>query len=145
MDTPASSPPVETVPRVTALTVKVAFRTCRRTEVPAPAPKTPGPTAIARRIALAHHVEALIERGELHDLAHAARRLGITPARMTQIADLALLAPDIQAAVLLGMCEPRDRHLRAVGRHALWVDQRRAFASLFPNVPLEDMTDDDRD
>lgn len=127
---------------MTAVTVKVAFRTCRRHEHRAPTPKPIGPTAIARRLALAHHVAALIECGELRDLAHAAERLGVTRARATQIADLALLAPDIQAAVLLGKCEPRDRHLRAVGRHALWTDQRAAFRSLFPTVPLEDLTDD---
>ena len=115
------------------VTVKVAFRTARRRLDPIPASAT-APTAIARRIALAHHIESLIERGELRDLTHAAERLGITNARMTQLADLTLLAPDIQTAVLLGRCEPRDRHLRAVGRHALWTDQRRAFASLFPTA-----------
>ena len=127
---------------MTAVTVKVAFRTCKRHEEPlAPAPRPTGPTAIARRFALAHHVEALIERGELRDLTHAAQRLGITNARMTQIADLCLLAPDVQEAVLVGRCEPRDRHLRTVGRHPLWTDQRRVFRVLFPNV-LEDDEDD---
>lgn len=130
---------------MTAITLKVAFRTARQPASSAPAVATPKPPSpIARRVALAHHVESLIERGELRDLAHAADRFGITRARMTQVADLALLAPDIQTAVLLGQCEPRDRHLRAVGRHPLWTDQRRTFASLFPNVPLED-TPDDRD
>lgn len=119
------------------LKLKVSFRTCRRRDEPAPAPRPAGPTPIARRIALAHHIEALIARGDLRDFADAARRLGVSRARLTQIADLALLAPDIQAAVLLGRCEPRDRHLRAVGRHALWTNQRRAFRSLFPDV-LED-------
>ena len=128
---------------MTAVTVKVAFRTCRRAVTPPlPSPKPTGPSAIARRIALAYHVEALIERGQLRDLSHAAERLGISTARMTQLSDLVLLAPDIQAAVVLGRCEPRDRHLRAVGRHVLWEDQRRAFLVLFPHVRLEDLTDD---
>ena len=126
------------------ITMRVAFRTARQPKSSAPAAATPKPPSpIARRIALAHHVEALIERGELRDLAHAADRFGITRARMTQVADLALLAPSIQTAVLLGQCEPRDRHLRAVGRHACWTDQRRTFASLFPNVLKEDITHDD--
>jgi hypothetical protein len=128
---------------VTGIRIKVAFRTCRRRAVPTAQPRSTSPTAIARRIALAHHVEALIASGDVLNLGAAAERLGVTPARMTQISDLALLAPDIQAAVLLGKCEPRDRHLRAVGRHALWADQRAAFRSLFPTVPLEDLTDDD--
>ncbi len=128
---------------MTTITLKVAFRTARQPESSAPAVVTPKPPSpIARRIALAHHVETLIERGELRDLAHAAERFGVSRARMTQIADLALLAPDIQAAVLLGLVEPRDRHLRAVGRHPLWTDQRRVFRVLFPNVLKEDFPDD---
>ena len=121
----------------------MSFRTCKRHEEPAPAPEPSGPTAIARRLALAHHIESLIERGELRDYADAAQRLGVSAARVTQICDLALLAPDLQAAVLFGRCEPRDRHLRAVGRHALWEDQRRAFSLLFPKA-LEGNNDHDR-
>ena len=93
-------------------------------------------------MALAHHIEDLVERGSLDGYAEASRRLGITRARITQVCDLALLAPDIQAAVLLGDVEPRDRHLREVGRHPLWDDQRRAFHRMFPNV-LKDHHDHD--
>ncbi len=121
-----------------SLKLKVAFRTCRRRPEPDAKPKPSGPTAIARRIALAHHIEAQIEAGELQSYADAAERLGLTRARITQICDLALLAPDIQAAVLLGHVEPRDRHLRAVGKHPLWTVQRRVFAELFPEVPLQE-------
>ena len=120
---------------MTTLSVAVSFRTCRRAKAPtAPRPKPPGPTAMARRIALAHYIEARIERGELRDLTEAAERLGISSARITQVCDLALLAPDIQAAVLLGEVDPADRHLQAVGRHALWTDQRRVFRVLVPNA-----------
>lgn len=117
-----------------SLKVKVRFRTCRRDRGQGPKPPIVGPLAMARRIALAHHIEKLIERGELQDYAEAAQRLGLTRARLTQICDLALLAPDIQAAVLLGQVEPRDRHLREVGRQPLWSDQRRVFHQLFPDV-----------
>ena len=120
-----------------SLKVKVRFRTCGRGDEPAPAPKAVGTATIARRIALAHHIEDLIERGELRDYAKAAERLGLTRARVTQICDLALLAPDIQATVLLGYVEPRDRHLREVGRHPLWIDQRCVFHQLFPDLPEE--------
>ncbi len=125
---------------MTTVTMKVSFRTARRRKpVPAPAPKLAGPTPISRRIALAHHIEALITAGEIEDYADAAERLGLSRARITQVADLALLAPDIQAAVLLGHCEPRDRHLREVGRHPLWTDQRRTFLALFPQARLENL------
>ncbi len=117
------------------LKVKVRFRTCRNGDEPKPVPKAVGTATIARRIALAHHIEDLIERGELRDYAEASERLGLTRARVTQICDLALLAPDIQAVVLLGHVEPRDRHLREVGRHSLWSDQRRVFGQLFPSSP----------
>jgi hypothetical protein len=129
-----------------SITLRVAFRTARRAAAPPPpSPKPAGPTAIARRIALAHHIADLIDRGELDGLAEAARRLGVSRARVTQIADLALLDPSVQAAVLLGECEPRDRHLREVGRHPLWTDQRRAFLSLFPHVQLETTHGNDPD
>ena len=120
-----------------SMTVQVRFRTCRNGDEPEPVPKAVGTATIARRIALAHHIENLIERGELRDYADAAQRLGLTRARITQVCDLALLDPHIQAAVLLGHVEPRDRHLREVGRHPLWTDQRRVFHQLFPNAPKE--------
>ena len=126
-----------------ATTVAVRFRTARRRPQPPQAAREPRLNMpIARRLALAHRIEAMVQRGAFDGYADAARRMGLTPARVTQIVDLVLLAPDIQAAVLLGLVEPRDRHLRAVGRHALWTDQRRVFASLFPNVLKEDLTDD---
>ncbi len=117
-----------------SLKVKVRFRTCRNGDEPPRKPKAVGTATIARRIALAHHIEDLIERGELRDYADAADRLGLTRARLSQICDLALLAPDIQSTVLLGHVEPRDRHLREVGRHSLWTDQRRVFHQLFPDA-----------
>lgn len=127
---------------MTAIAMTVKFRTARRRPEPAPAPAAKPASGIARRIALAHHIEGLIDRGHLRDYADAAHRLGLSRARLTQICDLALLAPDIQAAVLLGRVEPRDRHLRAVGRHALWPDQRRAFLVLFPDCQMETADDD---
>ena len=128
-----------------SLRVRVRFRISRNGDEPEPVPKAVGTATIARRIALAHHIEDLIECGELRDYAEAAERLGLTRARVTQVCDLTLLAPDIQAAVLLGHVEPRDRHLREVGRHPLWTDQRRSFHELFPNTPTEIEHDCDRD
>lgn len=126
-----------------SITVKVAFRTCQRRGPKAARHAVPsGPSAISRRIALAHHLDAAIDTGSLDSLSAAAAKLRLTRARITQISDLALLAPDIQEAVLSGRCEPRDRHLRAVGRHLLWTDQRRVFATLFPNVTLGDDHDE---
>ena len=53
-----------------------------------------------RMLALAHKIDGMIRTGELRDLADAARAIGVTRARMTQIANLLLLAPEIQEAIL---------------------------------------------
>ena len=68
------------------LKLKGAFRTCRRQAAPVrvPTAKPAGPTAIARRLALAHHVDAAIERGDLASYAEAADRLGLTRARTSR-------------------------------------------------------------
>ena len=115
----------------TTVKMKVSFRTCQRQDVQVePRPKATGPTAIARRLALAHHVEALIANGELAGLADAAKRLGLTRARMTQIADMTLLAPEIQSAIALGEVRPNDRQLRDVLKHPTWDGQQRVFGCL---------------
>lgn len=51
-------------------------------------------------LAMAHCLEAAIEREEYRDRAHAAERLGVTRTRVTQLLDLLLLAPDIQEQLL---------------------------------------------
>ena len=48
----------------------------------------PPPSRAARMLALAHHVERLIEAGELTGYADAARGLGLTRARLTQVMNL---------------------------------------------------------
>jgi hypothetical protein len=55
---------------------------------------------VARLLALAHEIERRIGAGEINDLAHAARLLGLTRARVTQIVSLTLLAPAIQEEIL---------------------------------------------
>ena len=57
---------------------------------PKPDP-VPPPTALARRLALAHHVNSLVEDCTLlKDFAEAARKLGITKARLSQVMGLRL-------------------------------------------------------
>jgi len=63
--------------------------------------------------------------------AEAARRLGLTEARLTQILDLTLLAPDLQEEILLfpainGVEPLKERVLRGIVR-APWADQRLRF------------------
>jgi len=83
---------------------------------------------VARLLALAHRIDGLIAAGELRDLADAARLLGLTRARVTQITNLLLLAPEIQEEILeLRLVSGRDtvteRHLRRVVNEPVWERQ----------------------
>ncbi len=55
---------------------------------------------VTRMLALAHKIDGMIRGGELRDLADASRAIGVTRARITQITNLLLLAPEIQEAIL---------------------------------------------
>ena len=57
---------------------------------------------LQQRLALAHLIERRIEAGELCDYAEAARLLGVTRARLSQLADLVLLPADVQNQILEG-------------------------------------------
>lgn len=88
------------------------------------------PARVAVMLALAHKITAAIGNGDLHDQADAARRLGVTRARVTQFLDLLQLAPDVQERVLFleavdGIEPLTERALRAVTRARSWEDQRR--------------------
>lgn len=105
----------------------------------APPPTKPEPVRrpakVAQQLALAHHLQAAIDRGAVADRAAVARKLGLTRARVTQLLDLLLLAPDLQARVLeleaVDGAEPvAERTLRAVGHAGTWADQRQAFSNL---------------
>lgn len=79
--------------------------------------------------------EADVERGAIADRAAVARKLGLTRARVTQLLDLLLLAPDLQAAVLaleaVDGAEPMaERTLRAFAHAGTWAEQRAAWAKL---------------
>ena len=82
----------------------------------------PGPARAARMLALAHHVERAIEAGTIPDYAAAARALGVTRARLTQLLNLLLLAPEIQERVLRNQIAT-ERRLRVVVGEANWEDQ----------------------
>lgn len=96
----------------------------------------PVPARVARLVALAHHVEGLVRAGKVRDYAQAAELAGITRARVSQIVNLLLLAPDIQER-LLDMTRPRlgaeplgEQDLRRVVGILDWAEQRRVFAQL---------------
>lgn len=90
-----------------------------------PEPRVP---RAARLLALAHHIDRLIEGGRLRDYADAARRLGVTRARLTQVMNLLLLSPALQEAILVTDRAPSERTLRRLVRVADWQLQLPPFA-----------------
>ena len=85
---------------------------------------------IARLLALAHHIQELIDTGQVRDLAEVARRGHVTRARMTQIMNLLLIAPDIQENILFlpvteqGREKATERGVRAVIGEPSFIKQR---------------------
>ena len=84
---------------------------------------------VARMLALAHRIDAMIRDGELRNLADGARAIGVTRARMTQVMNLLLLAPEIQEAILdlpqvtNGRDPVSERALRAIVSEPDWSRQ----------------------
>ena len=85
--------------------------------------KPSGPSRAARLLSLAHHVERQIDAGELIGYAEAARILGLTRARLTQVMNLLLLAPETQERVLVGEFQVTERGLRCVVAKPDWSEQ----------------------
>ncbi len=85
---------------------------------------------VARLLALAHRIDGLTRAGELQDWAQAARLVGVTRARMTQIANLLLLAPKIQECILNlphvthGEAPVTERSFREVAAQVDWQSQK---------------------
>ena len=86
-------------------------------------PKPNGPSRSARMLALAHYIERLVEAGELTSYAEAARVLGLTRARLTQVMNLLLLAPEIQIRILAGESVGSAGLLRRAAGVPAWPDQ----------------------
>jgi len=87
-------------------------------------------------LALAHRMQAMIDAGEVEDCASLARRLRFSRARITQLLDLLLLAPDIQEELLFTEVPPgrdpiTEHDLRQVVLTPVWADPREIWASLW--------------
>jgi hypothetical protein len=91
---------------------------------------------VARLLALAHRFEALVRGGEVKDYAELARLGRVTRARVTQIMNLLLLAPDVQEQVLFLPLTRRGRDpirlamLQSIALTSGWAEQRRLWADL---------------
>ena len=95
---------------------------------------------IATLLALAHRIDSMIAAGELRDFADAARILGVTRARVTQLMNLVLLAPAIQAEILdlprtvNGRDIVTERQLRRVVSEPAWDQQLALWRQLHQEV-----------
>ncbi len=101
-----------------------------------PAPLPGRVPRVTRLLALAHRFAALLAEGDVGSMAELARVGRVTRARLTQIMDLTLLAPDIQEGILgfePGAAGPDPVAMRdtlAVVRSPYWPEQRRRWAAV---------------
>jgi len=89
---------------------------------------------LARLVALAHKLEAMVQSGLVADYGELARQTQVSPARIAQIVLLAQLAPAIQEYILFLSAEHAglitERHLRDIARELCWNRQRTLFVEL---------------
>jgi len=123
---------------------KVHFEVGRRTRKKLKAGNPPpGPVVepgnvprVSRLMALAVRFDRLLREGVARDYADLARLGGVTRARLTQIMNLTLLAPDIQEALLFlprttrGRDPVVERMVRSIAAVPDWRKQRRMWENL---------------
>ena len=110
-----------------------------RTLVVEPAPAPEGhPPRIARLLALAHKLDALVRSGAVSGFAELARLGHISPARLTQIMTLLHLAPSIQEYILfLSASDARfigEAALRKIAREPRWDTNANFLSSKMTNL-----------
>ena len=93
---------------------------------------------ISRLLALAHHIQGLLDSGQVRDLAEVARRGHVSRARVTQIMNVLLLASDIQEEILLLPPTTRGkdpitlRGIRSVLTETSFTRQRQLWREIRP-------------
>jgi hypothetical protein len=111
----------------------------RRTVVregPKPARPTGRIPRVARILAQAHHFQNLLDTGLVRTQMELAELTKLTTARITQIMNLLVLAPDIQEEVLFmasvakGPAPVTERDLRPLLKTLVWSEQRAMWAEL---------------
>ena len=79
---------------------------------------------VARLLALAHRFQGMLDRDEVESMAELARVGRVSRARITQIMDLLMLAPDIQGELLFVEDDVSIKDLLPIIRAVLWSSQR---------------------
>jgi len=91
---------------------------------------------ISRLMALAIHMQELMDAGEVTDYAELARLAHVSRPRITQIMNLLHLAPDIQEEILFlprtdgGRAPIREHMVRPIAAVLDWRKQRRMWQQL---------------
>jgi hypothetical protein len=84
-------------------------------------------------MALAIHLQGLVDSGQVRDYATLAELAHVSRARVTQIMDMTLLAPDIQETLLFlpkienGRDRINERLLRTIAGEPVWAKQRELW------------------
>lgn len=95
---------------------------------------------VARLMALAIHFQKRVSDGQVANFAQLAQLSRVSRARVTQIMNFTLLAPDIQEALLFlprtvkGRDPLRERDLRPLMAQPDWPSQRRMWADLTTRI-----------
>lgn len=93
-----------------------------------PPPRPARVNSAAKDLAMGHRIVRAVESGEMRDYSEAARRLGVSQARVSMLVAITFLAPDIQEAILLTDLKLRGfniHHLLIPARFPRWEEQRR--------------------
>jgi len=90
---------------------------------------------ITRLLVLGHHFENLVRQGVVKDYAEIARLTGLSRARVTQIANLTLLSPEIQEAALQSRLVDAkrlstERRARCLTTYIDWHSQKQSWLLL---------------
>jgi hypothetical protein len=89
---------------------------------------------ITRLLALAHHLQDLIDQGIVDDYADIARLSGITRSRVTQLMNLGLLAPAIQEEILSftesSVVSIKEQGLRKILKTPIWQEQAKIWKEI---------------
>ena len=105
----------------------------RRPPAPLPSPRVP---RIARLMALALHIETLVQAGTVPSYAAAGRLGHVSRARISQILSLLHLAPDLQEQLLFLQRSAHGReswplrHVLTIAADLDWSQQRRRWSRL---------------
>jgi hypothetical protein len=117
-------------------------------EAPKPPRVSPGRVPrISKLMALARRLDELVRTGEVADYAELALVGEVTRARVSQISNLLLLAPDIQEALLFlprvesGRDPIHLRDLQPIAAALDWAVQRRMWRTLLRSKGLPIGTD----